>query len=139
MAKQVGIRRLIGAKVAGGIGEFQPNKIVAAQTPEARQKADSSGGVGFLTRLWGLSTAKDLVGLEVADAAGHLLRADQSTNSDLFWACRGGGGASASQPSSLSSCIALTASWCWTLPGRWNMDLRCRLPGSASLRTGLMS
>ncbi len=49
------------------------------------------GGIGFLTRMRG-ATSDNLLGLELVDARGRLLRADDSQNADLFWACRGGGG-----------------------------------------------
>jgi len=49
------------------------------------------GGIGFLTRQWG-ATIDNLIGLEMVDATGQVIRADESRNPDLFWACRGGGG-----------------------------------------------
>jgi FAD/FMN-containing dehydrogenase len=49
------------------------------------------GGVGFLVRKTGL-TIDDLLAAEVVTADGHLLRADERTHPDLFWALRGGGG-----------------------------------------------
>jgi FAD/FMN-containing dehydrogenase len=49
------------------------------------------GGVGYLARKYGL-TIDDLLAAEVVTADGKRLRADASTNPDLFWAIRGGGG-----------------------------------------------
>src|SRR3954464_3576181 len=49
------------------------------------------GGVGFLVRKNGL-TIDDLLGAEVVTADGELLRVDEETHADLFWALRGGGG-----------------------------------------------
>jgi FAD/FMN-containing dehydrogenase len=49
------------------------------------------GGVGYLTRKHGL-TIDSLLAAEVVTAGGRLLRADDETNPDLFWAIRGGGG-----------------------------------------------
>jgi FAD/FMN-containing dehydrogenase len=49
------------------------------------------GGVGVVGRKFGL-TSDNVLGLQVVTAAGDLLTCDASTNSDLFWACRGGGG-----------------------------------------------
>jgi FAD/FMN-containing dehydrogenase len=49
------------------------------------------GGFGFLDRLLGL-TSDSLLGLEMVDAGGRLVRADARTNAELFWASRGGGG-----------------------------------------------
>jgi len=49
------------------------------------------GGFGVTSRKLGL-TCDNVVGLEIVDADGNHVRADERTNSDLFWACRGGGG-----------------------------------------------
>jgi FAD/FMN-containing dehydrogenase len=49
------------------------------------------GGMGWLTRKHGLSI-DNLVSAEVVTADGHVHRASESANSDLFWAVRGGGG-----------------------------------------------
>jgi FAD/FMN-containing dehydrogenase len=50
-----------------------------------------SGGVGLLVRRYGL-TVDDLLAAEILTAEGKLLRIDERTDSDLFWAIRGGGG-----------------------------------------------
>lgn len=49
------------------------------------------GGFGLLGRLHGL-TCDSLLALEMVTAQGDVVRADETTNADLFWACRGGGG-----------------------------------------------
>jgi FAD/FMN-containing dehydrogenase len=49
------------------------------------------GGVGFLVRKYGL-TIDSLLAAELVTADGELVRADATTNPDLFWAVRGGGG-----------------------------------------------
>ncbi len=49
------------------------------------------GGIGVLGRLHGL-TSDNVVGLKVVTADGTTVDANGSTNADLFWACRGGGG-----------------------------------------------
>jgi len=51
----------------------------------------TGGGVGYLVRKHGL-TIDNLLAADVVSADGELLRADQDTNPDLFWAIRGGGG-----------------------------------------------
>jgi len=49
------------------------------------------GGHGFLLRKWGL-TADNVLSLDVVTAAGKLLVCSPSEHTDLYWACRGGGG-----------------------------------------------
>ncbi len=49
------------------------------------------GGVGYLVRKHGL-TIDDLLAAEVVTADGQLVRVDNGTHPDLFWAIRGGGG-----------------------------------------------
>ena len=49
------------------------------------------GGVGFASRKLGL-TCDNVESLQIVTAAGQLLTCDASHHSDLFWACRGGGG-----------------------------------------------
>jgi FAD/FMN-containing dehydrogenase len=49
------------------------------------------GGLGMLVRSRGL-LQDSLLAIEMVDAQGRILTADSSNNSDLFWACKGGGG-----------------------------------------------
>ncbi len=49
------------------------------------------GGIGHLTRKHGLSI-DNILGAEVVLADGSVVTADETTNEDLFWAIRGGGG-----------------------------------------------
>ncbi|HEX7189305.1 MAG TPA: FAD-binding oxidoreductase [Actinomycetes bacterium] len=49
------------------------------------------GGVGYLARKHGL-TIDHLLAADVVTAAGEVLRVDESSHPDLFWAIRGGGG-----------------------------------------------
>jgi FAD/FMN-containing dehydrogenase len=49
------------------------------------------GGIGYLVRKHGL-TIDDLLAADIVTADGSLLRVDERTDPDLFWAIRGGGG-----------------------------------------------
>jgi FAD/FMN-containing dehydrogenase len=49
------------------------------------------GGVGFLVRRFGL-TIDALLEADVVTADGQILRVDEASHPDLFWAIRGGGG-----------------------------------------------
>ena len=49
------------------------------------------GGIGWMARMHGLSS-ESVLAVELVTAAGELVRADRTQNTDLFWALRGGGG-----------------------------------------------
>lgn len=49
------------------------------------------GGVGALVRAYGL-TCDSLTEVQIVTADGSIITANDSANSDLFWACQGGGG-----------------------------------------------
>ncbi|MCX7900258.1 MAG: FAD-binding oxidoreductase, partial [Methylocystis sp.] len=51
------------------------------------------GGYGFLARAYGLA-CDNLISLTMVDAQGSIISANATTNADLFWAHRGGGGGS---------------------------------------------
>jgi FAD/FMN-containing dehydrogenase len=49
------------------------------------------GGFGLAARAWGLAS-DNLTAVQIVTADGKTLVADAHRNSDLYWACRGGGG-----------------------------------------------
>ena len=49
------------------------------------------GGISWLARRYGLAT-NSVTAVELVNADGELVRADEDNESDLFWALRGGGG-----------------------------------------------
>jgi FAD/FMN-containing dehydrogenase len=49
------------------------------------------GGFGLASRAWGLAS-DNLRSIQVVTADGSVLTADSTHHSDLYWACRGGGG-----------------------------------------------
>ena len=49
------------------------------------------GGIGWYARKLGLAT-NSVTAVEIVTADGELVRADADSNTDLFWAVRGGGG-----------------------------------------------
>lgn len=51
----------------------------------------TGGGVGYLSRKWGLSI-DSVLAAEVVTADGQIRQVDPDTEPDLFWAIRGGGG-----------------------------------------------
>jgi FAD/FMN-containing dehydrogenase len=53
----------------------------------------TGGGFGFLARSHGL-TCDCMTGLSIIDAQSRILQASATAQTDLFWACRGGGGGS---------------------------------------------
>ena len=53
----------------------------------------TGGGYGLLARPFGLA-CDSLVEVELVTSTGEIVTANSSENSDLFWACRGGGGGS---------------------------------------------
>jgi FAD/FMN-containing dehydrogenase len=49
------------------------------------------GGIGVVARMYGL-TCDAITAVELVTADGHVLRCDENTAPDLFWAHKGGGG-----------------------------------------------
>jgi FAD/FMN-containing dehydrogenase len=82
------------------------------------------GGVGVVSRAYGL-TSDNLTSLQIVTADGLLRTCSASSNPDLFWACRGGGGGNfgvvtsftfATHPA--SEIILFFLSWPWSQAAR---------------------
>jgi len=78
------------------------------------------GGVGVLGRAFGL-TSDALESVQIVTADGTIRNCNASTNSDLFWACRGGGGgnfgiatAFTFRTHRLSRLVVFFLSWPWS-------------------------
>jgi FAD/FMN-containing dehydrogenase len=82
------------------------------------------GGVGVLSRAYGL-TSDHLEGVQIVTADGKILDCDARRNSDLLWACRGGGGGNFGVATSftfstqrLSRLVIFFLSWPWSQAAR---------------------
>ena len=82
------------------------------------------GGVGVVSRAYGL-TSDNVTSLQIVTADGLLRTCSASSNPDLFWACRGGGGGNfgvvtsftfATHPA--SQIILFFLSWPWSQAAR---------------------
>ena len=78
------------------------------------------GGVGVLSRAYGL-TSDHLEAVQIVTADGKILECDTRRNSDLLWACRGGGGGNFGVATSftfstrqLSRLVIFFLSWPWS-------------------------
>ena len=88
------------ARVGGGVlwqdvmGPASAHGLVAlgGSSPDVGVVGYSlGGGIGWLSRKYGLAT-NSLLAVELVTPDGRLVRADESQETDLFWALRGGGG-----------------------------------------------
>ena len=82
------------------------------------------GGVGVLSRAYGL-TSDALESVQLVTADGTVRTCSASSNSDLFWACRGGGGgnfgiatAFTFRTHRLSRLVVFFLSWPWSQAAR---------------------
>jgi FAD binding domain/Berberine and berberine like len=82
------------------------------------------GGVGVLSRAFGL-TSDNVQSLTIVTADGQIRTASPSSNSDLYWACRGGGGGNFGIATSftfrarhLSQLVLFFLSWPWSSAAR---------------------
>jgi FAD/FMN-containing dehydrogenase len=82
------------------------------------------GGVGVLSRLYGL-TCDNMTAVQIVTADGSVLDCDRTRNSDLYWACRGGGGGNFGVATSftfrthhLTDLCVFYLSWPWSRAAR---------------------
>ncbi|MGD0606267.1 MAG: FAD-dependent oxidoreductase [Streptosporangiaceae bacterium] len=82
------------------------------------------GGVGVVSRAYGL-TSDNLTSLQIVTADGLVRTCSASSNPDLFWACRGGGGGNFGVVTSFtyrtypaSEIILFFLSWPWSAAAR---------------------
>jgi len=78
------------------------------------------GGMGLAARKYGL-TLDSMKAVQVVTADGKLHNANAGSASDLYWACRGGGGGNfgiatqfTMQTHAAPNCAYFTASWSWS-------------------------
>ncbi len=78
------------------------------------------GGIGALSRLYG-TTSDNLTAIELVMADGSTLTCDGTHNSDVLWACRGGGGGNFGVATSLTfQTHALTELCVFSLTWPWS-------------------
>lgn len=82
------------------------------------------GGVGVLSRLYGL-TSDELESVQIVTASGSVLTCTPTHNSEMFWACRGGGGGNFGiatsftfRTHSLRQLVLFFLSWPWAHAAR---------------------
>jgi FAD/FMN-containing dehydrogenase len=82
------------------------------------------GGVGVVSRAYGL-TSDNVQSLQIVTADGQVRTCSASQNSDLFWACRGGGGGNFGVVTSFTfrthpvgQIVLFFLSWPWSQAGR---------------------
>ena len=117
------------------------------------------GGVGVLSRQYGL-TSDNVEAVKIVTADGSVLTCDSTHHSDLYWACRGGGGGNFGIVTSftlrthrLGSLVRFFLQWPWSLAaavvGAWqswaptapdalwsNMHLSAAFGGAPQLSVG---
>jgi FAD/FMN-containing dehydrogenase len=78
-------------EVADAAGEHRLAPVLGLASTVGVVGLALGGGTGWLSRAYGL-TANNVRAFDVVTAKGERLRADARTESELFWALRGGGG-----------------------------------------------
>jgi FAD/FMN-containing dehydrogenase len=78
-------------EVAAAAGEHRLAPVLGLASTVGVIGLALGGGTGWLSRAYGL-TANNVRAFDVVTAKGNRLRADAETESELFWALRGGGG-----------------------------------------------
>ena len=81
----------LAGEVADAAGVHRLAPVLGLATSVGVVGLALGGGTGWLSRAYGL-TANNVKAFEVVTADGRRLRADADTETELFWALRGGGG-----------------------------------------------
>jgi FAD/FMN-containing dehydrogenase len=85
-----------GTKLGEIYAKLAPQKVLipAGTCPTVGVSGHTTGGgYGMLARAYGLA-CDSLIEVEIVTADGQILIANENQNTDLLWACRGGGGGS---------------------------------------------
>jgi FAD/FMN-containing dehydrogenase len=94
------------------------------------------GGVGVLSRVYGL-TCDNITAVQIVTADGSVLTCDSTHHSDLYWACRGGGGGNFGvvtsftfRTHSLSRLYVFFLGWPWSEAGNVMSGWQSWAPGA---------
>jgi FAD/FMN-containing dehydrogenase len=82
---------VLWAEVTGAAAEYGLAALAGSSPDVGVVGYSLGGGISWLARRYGLA-ANSVTAVELVNADGELVRADEDNESELFWALRGGGG-----------------------------------------------